>query len=57
MDLRALDYYRTVADLGSISKAAAYLRIAQPALSRFRPKRDGGGLRRRPGPHAGTAQA
>ena len=35
MDLRALDYYRTVADLGSISKAAAFLRIAQPALSRI----------------------
>ena len=34
MDLRGLMYYRTVVELGTISKAAAYLRIAQPALSR-----------------------
>ena len=34
MDLEALMYFRTVAEMGTISKAAAYLRIAQPALSR-----------------------
>ena len=34
MDLQALMYFRTVAEMGTISKAAAYLRIAQPALSR-----------------------
>ncbi len=35
MDLRALSCYRAVVELGSISKASAYLRIAQPALSRI----------------------
>ncbi|WP_428393854.1 LysR family transcriptional regulator [Lichenicoccus sp.] len=34
MDLRGLMFYRSVVELGTISKAAAYLRIAQPALSR-----------------------
>ena len=34
MDLQALMAFRTGAEMGTISKAAAYLRIAQPALSR-----------------------
>lgn len=34
MDLRRLRTFVTVADLGSVSKAAVRLRIAQPALSR-----------------------
>ena len=34
MDLQALMYFRTVVEMGTISKASAYLRIAQPALSR-----------------------
>ena len=35
MDLKAIDCFRTVAELGSISRASAYLRLAQPALSRI----------------------
>ena len=35
MDLKAIDCFRTVAELGSISRASAYLRLAQPALSRL----------------------
>ena len=34
MDLRALLCFRTVAELGTISKASSRLRIAQPALTR-----------------------
>ena len=34
MDLRALLCFRTVAELGTISKASSHLRIAQPALTR-----------------------
>jgi LysR family transcriptional regulator, nitrogen assimilation regulatory protein len=34
MNLRALQYFVTAASLNSISKAAAHLRVAQPALSR-----------------------
>lgn len=34
MDLRQLRTFRTVAELGSLSKASDHLRIAQPALSR-----------------------
>ena len=34
MDLQALMYFRTVAEMGTISKASAFLRLAQPALSR-----------------------
>ena len=34
MDLTEVMYYRTIVELGTISKASAYLRIAQPALSR-----------------------
>jgi LysR family nitrogen assimilation transcriptional regulator len=34
MDIRALRYFVAIAEAGSISKAAGYLRIAQPALSR-----------------------
>src|SRR5579871_5303705 len=34
MDLRQLEYFVRVADLGSFSRAAAVLRVAQPALSR-----------------------
>src|SRR5437899_9986188 len=34
MDIRQLRTFRTVAELGSLSKAADRLRIAQPGLSR-----------------------
>jgi len=34
MELKELRYYRAIVELGSFSKAAAALRIAQPALSR-----------------------
>jgi LysR family nitrogen assimilation transcriptional regulator len=34
LDLRELRYFRTVVECGTFSKAAAQLRIAQPALSR-----------------------
>lgn len=34
MDFRDLRYFRTVAELGSYSRAAEYLHITQPALSR-----------------------
>jgi len=34
MDIRALTYFRSVAELGSFSKAARTLRVAQPAISR-----------------------
>lgn len=34
MDFKQLHYFRHVAELGSFSKAAAFLSIAQPALSR-----------------------
>lgn len=34
MDVRLLDYFLRVAELGSINKAAASLRLSQPALSR-----------------------
>lgn len=34
MDLKDLRYFRTIAECGTLSKAAAQLRIAQPALSR-----------------------
>ena len=34
MDLKDLKYFRTIAECGSISKAAAHLRVAQPAVSR-----------------------
>lgn len=34
MELRQLRTFRAVAELGSLSKAADSLRIAQPALSR-----------------------
>ena len=34
MDVRALHYFVRVAELGSITRAASYLNVAQPALSR-----------------------
>jgi LysR family nitrogen assimilation transcriptional regulator len=34
VDLKDLKYFRTIAECGSISKAAAHLRVAQPAVSR-----------------------
>lgn len=34
MDLKELRYFRTIAQCGTLSKAAAHLRVAQPALSR-----------------------
>lgn len=34
MDIKQLEYFIHVADLGSFSRAAAYLHVAQPALSR-----------------------
>lgn len=34
MDMKELRYFRAIAETGTISKAAAVLRIAQPALSR-----------------------
>ncbi len=34
MDLKELRYFRTIVQCGTFSKAAAHLRIAQPALSR-----------------------
>jgi LysR family transcriptional regulator, nitrogen assimilation regulatory protein len=34
MDLKELRYFRAIAECGTFSKAAAHLRIAQPALSR-----------------------
>ena len=34
MDIKDLRYFKTIAECGSFSKAAAHLRIAQPALSR-----------------------
>ena len=35
MDLKELDYIVTVADEGSISRAAEVLYISQPSLSRY----------------------
>lgn len=35
MDSRLIDYFLRVAELGSINKAAADLRLSQPALSRY----------------------
>lgn len=35
MDLKELHFFRVIAELGSLSKAATVLRIAQPALSRY----------------------
>ena len=40
MDLRDLKYFRAVAEHGSYSRAAAVLRISQPALSRAVQRRD-----------------
>jgi LysR family transcriptional regulator, nitrogen assimilation regulatory protein len=34
MDLKQLEYFRHVAELGSFTRAAAFLSVAQPALSR-----------------------
>ena len=34
MDIKDLDHFRTIAESGTLSKASAKLRIAQPALSR-----------------------
>jgi LysR family nitrogen assimilation transcriptional regulator len=34
MDLKQLEYFRHVAELGSFTRAAAYLSVVQPALSR-----------------------
>ena len=34
MDIKDLRYFKTIAECGSFSNAAAHLRIAQPALSR-----------------------
>lgn len=34
MDIKDLRYFRTIAECGTFSKAAAHLRVAQPALSR-----------------------
>jgi LysR family nitrogen assimilation transcriptional regulator len=38
MDIKGLSYFRAVAEFGTFSKAAAHLRIAQPALSRHMQK-------------------
>lgn len=35
MELKEIEAFRAVAELGSISRASAYLRLAQPALSRL----------------------
>src|SRR5260370_9980588 len=34
MELRSLGYFVRIAELGSITRAAAHLRLAQPALTR-----------------------
>src|SRR2546430_16702606 len=34
MELRSLAYFARIAELGSITRAAAHLRLAQPALTR-----------------------
>ena len=34
MELRSLAYFVRIAELGSITRAAAHLRLAQPALTR-----------------------
>src|SRR3954467_13419127 len=34
MELRSLSYFVRIAELGSITRAAAHLRVAQPALTR-----------------------
>src|SRR5258708_18014109 len=34
MDLKQLDYFRHVAELGSFTRAASFLSVVQPALSR-----------------------
>jgi DNA-binding transcriptional LysR family regulator len=34
VDLKGLRYFRAIAERGTFSKAAAHLRVAQPALSR-----------------------
>lgn len=41
MELRALRYFQFVAELGSFSKAAVHLRVAQPAVSRQIQKLEG----------------
>ena len=34
MDLKQLEYFTQVAEMGSFTRAAAFLQVAQPALSR-----------------------
>jgi LysR family nitrogen assimilation transcriptional regulator len=34
MDLKQLEYFRHVAELGSFTRAASFLSVVQPALSR-----------------------
>src|ERR1700688_1825573 len=34
MELRSLSYFARIAELGSITRAASHLRVAQPALTR-----------------------
>ena len=35
MDLKQLEYFRHVAELGSFTRAAAFLSVVQPSLSRY----------------------
>src|SRR5262249_39564367 len=60
METRALPYFLTLAEFASYSRAASYLRISQPAVSRQNPQLQeglGGALFKGPGPGVALPEA